>query len=250
MSADGANTGLYEENTWNFGIKGGATFGFFGDNQTRLGQGSKKGLAGGGYAQYNQKSWLSWRVELWYQQVGASNWANQFGVRQSQLDINEANYGPTVSYSTSSNFTIHQAELPLQVVVRPPVFKKFAPSIYAGYSIAYNFYATDERIETFVNQTELGLRTNSDVTLRNVTNKFKEIEQAINMGIGFTYPITDKSFNLVFDLRYRLGLSQLADGSRFSDPTPSENNATGNLTNTKITDLNTDTIMISVGIEF
>lgn len=244
MSADGANTGLYEANTWNFGVKGGATFGFFGDNQVRLGEGSKKGLAGGGYAQYNQKSWLSWRVEVWYQQVGAANMRRQFDNRF--VETYTQLYGPTVQTGSLSNFTLHQVEVPFQVVVRPPVFRKFAPSIYAGYSIAYNAYVTDERIETYRSDvselvgTPGTFREVNRVTLNNVSEQFEELEHAINMGIGMTYPITDKDFNLVFDLRYRLGLSQLSQGVRMDSPEDGG----------KITDLNTDTIMISVGIEF
>jgi hypothetical protein len=263
MSADNAAQGLYQENTFNFGAKGGLTLSYYGDNLVRLGNDVKKGLAGGGYVQYNMKTWLSFRGEVWFMQSGHANMANQYAASRVYNGYIESDLLPTfpqangviVSSSTNSNITLNMIDVPLQVVVRPPVlnFTRLYPSIYLGYSLGFILDARDERLETFyLAQSGSDLASiSSRASRRDVTSDYQVVDQGVNMGFGFTYP-TNKSYNFVFDFRYRMGLSQIGrnsrlktfDGDNITDPT------VDGILAPRVTDLNTNTLFFSVGIEF
>jgi hypothetical protein len=317
MSADKEGDELYKKGTFNFGAKMGPTFSYFSDNMVIIDTENddkaktKKGLAIGGYAQYNLQTWVSLRGELWFQQTGAPNlynayvgrdllistgragayvnssyWTNSSGDIYNFASDGTQNVGPNGisdgvelyrslynntrdginrnvdtpnktggeanGERTTSHITLNQIDIPLMVVIRPPMPTKFLkslyPSFYAGYALAITLDARDERLQVFDlkgynNYTEIGF---TQSTRRDVTSDFRRTDQAAVMGFGFTYPLKDKKWRLVFDARYRLGLSHINKNTRLA----SSENQVGGTGRRYYNDLTTNTGMISFGIEF
>ncbi|GAB4334169.1 MAG: hypothetical protein OHK0038_10950 [Flammeovirgaceae bacterium] len=153
---------------------------------------------------------------------------------------------------TTSHITLNQVDIPLMVVIRPPMPTKFLknlyPSFYAGYALAITLDARDERLQVFDLQgyngySELGF---TQSTRRDITSDFRRTDQAAVFGFGFTYPLKDKKWRLVFDARYRLGMSHVNKNTRLS----SSEYQFGGTGRRYYNDLTTNTGILSFGIEF
>lgn len=315
MSADKQEEELYKEGTFNFGAKMGPTFSYFRDNMVIIDTENddqpktKKGLSIGGYAQYNLKTWVSLRGELWFLQTGAPNLYNAYvgrdlmvstgrgyayvnrnyfgndiytysmidgkqtvgangiadavewyrvihnnqrdGINRG-LDVSNRIGGEVYNERTTSHITMNHVDIPLMVVLRPPVpfktLKRIYPSLYAGYAIAINLDVRDERLQVFDLQGYNGVTQQgfTRTTRRDVTSDFRRTDQAVVMGFGFTYPLKDKKWRLVFDARYRMGMSHINKNTRLSS-TEYQAGGTGRRYYNELT---TNTGMLTFGIEF
>ncbi len=234
--------------TFNFGGRVGLTFGTFKWNQVKLGdasnnegrRNSRNGFALSGFFTYHLTSTLSVRGELgWFQTGHANVLHRQNGPNDILAEIAELRGGSWNAYHT---YTLNYLNLDPVLVVNPlNILERLNPHLVIGPSFAWNIGSIDRReIRTELdNNNNGGVNVINTVDYEMVNSEFNGFDFGINIGLGVPYAIESMPFDLVFDVRYRWGLSNINQGINTSFAADQPN-----------TNLNTSTWTMSVGVQF
>lgn len=146
----------------------------------------------GGFFKYKVIDILSVRAELGYLSYGAKNLEEGASIVTLPNQI-----------SQNSSVRAHSIEGALLAEVTLPFDIPFLPTIIAGPSLNYNFYAQAS------NEYLMAREGQSYVinTTSNVTDKYVLMETAANIGIGYSLDIA--GYNTMIDARYRLGITPI-----------------------------------------
>lgn len=222
--------------TFNWGFKMGPTFGYFSDNLVRIDNGdpngqTKKGLSIGGHFTYHINEWLSARGEVWFLQSGHPNIVDPGAADLPQV------------MQRKRNITLNMVDVPLLLAIYPPgVLPKYCPNVYFGPSFGFIVNARQEA-ERVYNIDGIQVTT---LSRDRVTSKFTTQDIALNFGAGFKWPAA-KSYNVIFDARYRMGLTNVNNDMATTRFLGNNLLPSGSL---PAADLTTNTLMFTVGLEF
>lgn len=250
--------------TVDLGFKVGPTFSYFGYNfeaspgdfENMDNSGTQKGFFANVYATYHVNNWFATRIEAGWLQTGQANVrldaaspANQASDAFYAFSANNGtseggSTGVAFSRQTVSHrrsFVLNHIDIPVLFVIDPPQFwERWSPSFYAGPAFGINVYSYQEDIrERDYFSTVNGITTVNRVTTAegdNVNTQIERMDYGAMMGASVAYPLENKSYDIIFDFRYRMGLNNI-------------NNRRSSLNGIPV-DATTNTIMVGVGLEF
>jgi len=168
------------------------------------------GLYAGGFIQYQLSSSIAAEFDLLYSEQGGS-----------RLTIKEYPPGLDIPISRetfTSNVSLRSIELPLLVNYTPLNNLTVKPRLILGPSIAFLLGANDNRDITLeYNPTSVppvpdpifGEKavTATVSSSENVTGEYQRVSLGANAGLGLDIPFN--KFNLVIDLKYRIGITPI-----------------------------------------
>lgn len=188
------------------------------------------GATGGFFFSFNLGSHFAIQPEILYMQQGGT----RLFIRDDEYQGSNVS-GDLYSKNVSThNITLHNIDLPLLLKGRFPIGESFSPFILIGPSLALNLAATESYTRTvFLGDGMIG-NTYSE---RRVDEGYEFLQYGAQAGAGTEIAIG--SMMLVFDLRYRYGISPVI--KEFSD---------NNLNNIRNRNLNTHSIALTVGVGF
>lgn len=175
------------KSTFMIGVKGGFSLTEFrrsGDRDfwaTNRGATKISGVQGFAFARYNATNWGYVELEAGYALSGA-NW-------------NGSGRNGIMTYR------LHNVQTNLLFGIKLPVLSVYEPKVFFGPSFDFNFHAS----ERYVGAARTG--TGTVYTMRDVTNNFKAMDIAFVFGGQVEFDV--KFANLLVDLRYRHGLTQM-----------------------------------------
>lgn len=182
---------------FSYGINLGATFSAFTHNAQPF-TGKKAGLMVGGFAEYQIFDYLGVSLEPGYIQKGA------LVVDPLFLYDDMLVYDPYWVVEVSS-ITSHHIQIPLVVTLRIPGNECSAtPFINIGASATYNFYTSGNNL---VDYGLLNGKNYYETVKDEITEKFKDFQYQALTGLGVEF--NTSSGNIIFNLRYFIGLSKI-----------------------------------------
>jgi Outer membrane protein beta-barrel domain len=177
-----------KKSTFMVGVKGGFSLtefrttgdrDFWATNRGAIKIGGVQGLA---FARYNATNWGYVELEAGYSLSGA-NWNGQ-----GRGGIN--------------TIRLHNIQTNLLFGIKLPVLSVYEPKVFFGPSFDFNFHASDRYVGPALNG-----GTSTVYTMRDVTNNFKAMDIGFIFGTQVEFDV--KFANLLVDIRYRHGLTQM-----------------------------------------
>jgi hypothetical protein len=239
--------------TVDLGFKVGPTFSYFGYNfeasegdlQNTDNGGTQKGFFANVYATYHVNNWLATRIEAGWLQTGQANSTMAIGGQTTPV-IGEGGSGTNPMFSRelvdhNVSFVLNHVDIPVLFVIDPPqIWERWSPSFYAGPAFGINVYSYRESIRQYDNTTTINgvsyVTRETRASGDNVNSQIRRMDYGALMGASITYPLENRSYDIVFDFRYRMGLNNI--------------NNTQNALRGIPVDATTNTIMVGVGLEF
>jgi hypothetical protein len=160
---------------------------FWADNRGATKVGGVQGLA---FARYNATNWGYVELEAGYSLSGAM-W----------------NGGGRGGWHT---YRLHNVQTNLLFGIKLPVLSVYEPKVFFGPSFDFNVHAS----ERYVGPALIG--TSTVYTMRDVTNNFKAMDIGFIFGTQVEFDV--KFANLLVDLRYRHGLTQMNNNRTSLNP--------------------------------
>jgi hypothetical protein len=208
---------------FSFGVRAGFVTSYFSHEQPHTGY--KIGFTIGGLATYAFSDNFSIQAEPAYLQQGGTFMRFTDNTRFGDTS-------PYAIYTTSSDITLHNIDLPVLAKYSLPAFGNFKPNVVLGPAIAYTVTADEHYTKTYSLSQVFFTATGYKFS----TSEYQHFQFGATAGIGGEVSLGTK--RLLIDLRYRYGITPAKKGFSYVDFSGVQG------------DLRTHSISFAVGIGF